>query len=230
MLPGPLSLAEFLELSGGSRRPRPPSGERHQIRGPIVPPDSFVDQDRLFDTLDGEMDRLGLSEVVTLNVVDRIAAVQAGDATEIDGRNVRGLVDVALGAPDPRRVVRHEAIHAMADMGLFTRRAWDVLTRAAASDWRRRYDIDARYEGAPEAVKIEEAIAEAFADYDAGALDVRGPLARALAKIRRFLQALGSALRGQGFQSADDVFGRIESGAVGGRARAMPGSLWPRGP
>src|SRR5690606_3800050 len=64
---------------------------------------------------------------------------------------------------------------------------------------------------------VEEAVADMHADWTAGQSEARGFLRTAFERIRNFLEALGNALRGNGFQSAAGVFRRIGSGEVGRR-------------
>jgi N12 class adenine-specific DNA methylase len=55
----------------------------------------------------------------------------------------------------------------------------------------------------------EEAAAEGFADYMAGRTKPIGWLRRIFIKLRNLLRRVGSALRGAGFTSAEDIFGKL---------------------
>jgi hypothetical protein len=61
---------------------------------------------------------------------------------------------------------------------------------------------------------IEETIADAFGDYDKGAKPPPGMIAALFRKIKNFFANLSQALRGAGFQSADDIFQNIERGRL----------------
>ena len=139
-----------------------------------------------------------------------------------DGRLMSGgyfpsfrAIVVAATSPDPMNTMRHEAVHALRDFGLISEQEWARLSREAERTWLKRYDIDARYPSLDREAQIEEAIAEAFADHPGTPL---APLDRPLwERIKRFFDRLGAWFRGQGFQTADDVLGRVESGDVGRR-------------
>jgi len=59
--------------------------------------------------------------------------------------------------------------------------------------------------------------------------DMAGPLARAFAKVKAYLQAVANGLRGQGFQSAALTMERIASGTIGGRGADGGASFSGRG-
>lgn len=61
---------------------------------------------------------------------------------------------------------------------------------------------------------VEETVADAFGDYDKGAKPPPGLIAALFRKIKNFFSSLGQALRGAGFQSAEDIFQGIEQGKL----------------
>ena len=61
---------------------------------------------------------------------------------------------------------------------------------------------------------IEEAIADAFAAYDKGEVPPPGLIASLYKKLKNFFANFGQALRGAGFESADDIFQKIERGEL----------------
>lgn len=76
-----------------------------------------------------------------------------------------------------------------------------------------------------ESLLIEEAIAEQFSLWRQGASKVTGVIAKLFERMQQFLERTGNALRGRGFQTADDVFEAIGGGDVAMRApgaRAAP--------
>lgn len=158
-------------------------------------------------------------------VAGRDIRIETEDGTDRQGAYIRdtdGQRIVIAAALDALDTVNHELIHALRDMGLFSDAEWATLSRAAQARWLRRYDIAGRYPDYTQEMRIEEAVAEAFMDFAAGrrarerGVEPRGVLAL-IDRIARVLDAMGSWLRGAGFVSTDDVFGRVDSGEVGAR-------------
>lgn len=134
----------------------------------------------------------------------------------------RNLIRVALNYHDPESTVRHEAVHALRALGLFTEAEWSVLERESRAKWREQYNIDSRYKGVTESdgVLTEEGITNAFQAYRNGE-KFGGLVLRAFAKMREFFTRVGNMLQGMGFQTYEDVFRRIESGEVGNRPMSV---------
>lgn len=170
-------------------------------------------------TLAAEMTRSGLDGKVTARAVARILD-RAG--IPIMGRYADAKIDVAAG-PGALGTLRHEIVHALRDLGLFTDPEWRGLVRAARADKAMQADVRARYRGQSlsESAIIEEVIAETYTAW-AAANDGAGGLAKALGKVRAFLEAVANALRGRGFQSAALTFERMAAGQVGGRGPDTP--------
>jgi hypothetical protein len=182
----------------------------------------------VLSALRAEMNRLGLKGV------DISERRPTGVPESIGERDVlgafgffldpqRGLIPRIYVSPQnaaPLRTTRHEILHALRALGLITDGEWRALVARSRAVWREKYNIDRRYaHEADEAVRDEEGVAEAFSDYKAGNYKPGGRIERVLAKIKKFLESLGNALRGNGFIVAETVFDRIESGEVGARAR-----------
>lgn len=155
-----------------------------------------------------------------LEMVDRLfgqgpAVVRSGAPSEArieaSGKYNTGrqLMTVAINYQDPTKTIRHEGVHALYDMGMFTPAEWTILQRESENRWMAQY-------GVPD---NEEGIAKAFQFYRDGG-KFAGPVGRAFDRVRDFLQRLGNALRGLGYQNVDDIFKRIESGEVGRAVRA----------
>lgn len=135
----------------------------------------------------------------------------------------RNLIEVALTATSPERVFRHEAVHALRDMGLFTPQEWRALNAQSSKSWMKEFDVMDRWGKlglTPEALR-EEGIAEAFGSFKAGTLNAQQPIQKIMRKIAEFFTRLGNLLRGMGFQTVDDIFTKVESGEVG---RRLPGT------
>lgn len=176
-------------------------------------------------SLRGELDKMGLKDV-DLSTPDKLGDVEGSksidDSKVAVGRSRSNLIEVALSPErDYRKTLRHEAVHAMRNLGLFKDAEWKTLERDAKADRELMADVKERYAGeslTDEAV-IEEAIADKFADYVDGFDKPSGFVRAAFEKIKKFIRALGNALRGNGFRTSGDVFQSMESGEIGARPR-----------
>jgi hypothetical protein len=154
-----------------------------------------------------------------------------------EGSYAARLIKIALDADDPMGVLRHESIHALKDMGFFTPQQWSALERMAKTKWIDQYlksvpsgrTLDTKNKPVPENETrfdayvdiyggnmndvIEEAIADAFRDFDANKAPP-GMLTALLKRMKDFFEALGNALRGLGYQTAEDIFGKVEAGLL----------------
>jgi hypothetical protein len=169
------------------------------------------------------LDKLGLKDV-RLNIVGAIKG-ELGDA---DGVYAARLIKIALDAENPMRVLRHEGIHALKELGAFTPDQWRVLENKAKSEWMTKYNIadPKRYGSLSPEIQLEEAIAEAFADFSQ-TKPPAGLIGNVFSRIKSFFAALDNGFKGLGFQTADDVFGRVERGellpGMGERAAEVQG-------
>jgi hypothetical protein len=133
------------------------------------------------------------------------------------------LIWIALRSQsDPRLVIRHEAVHVLKRVGLFTDGEWRMLSRLAERKWMSEYQIAKRYEHYAERTNydellIEEAIAEAYLHY-AALGPQKNAADRIFEKLKRLLEAIRNMLRGEGFTSVNDIFDKIERGQVAKRA------------
>jgi hypothetical protein len=169
------------------------------------------------------LDKLGLKDV-RLNIVGAIKG-ELGDA---DGVYAARLIKIALDAENPMRVLRHEGIHALKELGAFTPDQWRVLENKAKSEWMAKYNIadPKRYGSLSPEIQLEEAIAEAFADFSQ-TKPPAGLIGNVFSRIKSFFTALDNGFKGLGFQTADDVFGRVDRGellpGMGERAAEVEG-------
>ena len=138
------------------------------------------------------------------------------------------LIKIAFDAANPVRTLRHEAVHALKELGFFTKDQWRVLENKAKNEWVQKYlagktavvdgeqmsRLDAyKKMGLSESEILEEAISDAFADFDLNKAPP-GMMMALLNKLRNFFKALRQALTGAGFESAEDIFGKIEEGKL----------------
>jgi len=197
-----------------------------QVAAPAAPAAPTAPEAAAIDALQKKLmpalKRFGL-ENIGLRVVKKIEDGGAG----ADGAYANLLIQVALSADNPMGVMRHEVIHALKELGAFTDKEWRVLSGKAKSEWIDRFIKGAgtyeRYqevyqqntgslEGFDEYI-AEEAIAEAFKYFDA-TKPPPGLVGNLFGRIRNFFSSLRNALQGSGFQTAEEVFGRIEEGKV----------------
>ena len=159
-------------------------------------------------------------------------ALQIEEGMSAEGSYVASVIKVALDANNPVRVLRHESIHGLKDLGFFTPGQWKVLENQANKVWIDKYLKQRNINGQPikagqqsrfdayknlynndmDAVR-EEAIADAFADFDVNGVP-KGLFATLLQKMQDFFRALRSAFTGAGYETADDVFGKVERGEL----------------
>lgn len=123
--------------------------------------------------------------------------------------------------------IGHESMHDLRRAGAITDAEWKVLTKAARERggldptridiYRREYM--GRY-GMSERQFMdrmeEEAVADMLGDYVNG-WEASGPVARILARIKEFIEALQSLLRGEGFTTATGILSAANRGELARR-------------
>lgn len=149
------------------------------------------------------------------------------DAAEGMFSPLERLIRVALDSKGRLETLHHEAIHAMRSMGLFKDPEWAALSKRAKDEWIAKYKIKEKYAGdnLTEEEEIEEAVAEAYADYVANK-NQGGKTKTLFDRVRNFLKAVVDAVRG----APEDVFRRIEKGEVGRRDRKTAKGEAAQGP
>jgi hypothetical protein len=191
--------------------------------------------------------KLGLNDVA-LKVEQSIAGGAAG------GSYLKSLIKIAIDEKNPLLTMRHEALHALKDLGFFTPQQWATLERKARTEWVNKYLRQRNADGEPikpgEASRydayeymniieptvfneqnpdkpqrtvmsqadfmdliIEEAIADAFADFTVNK-PPPGMIAALMQRLNKFFEALRNAMAGAGFQTVDDIFGKVEAGEL----------------
>lgn len=175
---------------------------------------------RLMPALRAELDRLDLKRV-KLRQGDGKADWQGAITITGDGE-----IEIVIGASlDPLKTLHHEVIHALRAMNLFTAEEWKALTLAAERKWLDKHDIEARYPHLTREEQIEEAIAEEFSEALAAKQAPKGSiLIRTFNKIARVFRALRNVLNGAGYQTPEDIFGRVLAGEISKRQAGNTGA------
>ena len=168
---------------------------------------------------------VGVPESVTLKLFDRL------NGGTSDGSYAGRLIKFALDTPpeDMPAKLFHEIIHTLRDenLGLLSpkeRAALDAGAYRYLNTGDNRAQIVQRYtaDGKPPPASVvhEEAIARMAEDALNKALAKPSFITRIADRMVNFVRGLGQALRGQGFQTSDDVFRAMMQGWMQGRRRA----------
>ena len=159
-------------------------------------------------------------------------ALKIEEAMQNEGEYSASVIKVALDATNPLGVLRHEVIHGLKDLGFFTPGQWKVLENKADKEWTDKYlrqrNVDGgplkageqsrfdaymkEYNGDMDAIR-EEAIADAFRDFDVNGAP-KGLFAQLLNAMRKFFRNLRAALNGAGYETAEEIFGKVERGEL----------------
>lgn len=165
----------------------------------------------------GVLDQMGLKNI-GLNVQQKLQEMVNGKLSAVDGYYLNRVISASLeGSRDVTATIGHETIHALRELGMFSDKEWEILTKRAQSEWIKKYGIRERYEGIlTEEKVIEEAIADAFGDWLQGDLKATGVIQGLFNRIKLVLEKMGSVLRGQGFTTSSDIFKRARTGTLEG--------------
>lgn len=146
---------------------------------------------------------------------------------QVFGYAVGRLIRLAIEGERTQWNLDHESLHALVKLGVIKPEEWATLAQQAQREgWMDEFQIDRRYPNLPPgAARLEEAIAEKFAQHGAKGPLPPGLLGRIIGRIRQFLARLRNLLGGRGFRTAEDVFGKMRSGEIG---RREPGSEGPQ--
>ena len=165
------------------------------------------------------MSKMGLKNVA-LNIVQ--------DLRE-NGEYANRLIKLALDADSPVRDLRHESLHAMKELGFFSDAQWATLEKMARDKWidkylksrtatvdgqqMSRYDAYMELYGGNENRVIEEAIADAFGDFDI-TKPPPGLMQAILRRMRNMFRAIKEAMGLANIDNAEDIFRRVEKGEL----------------
>ena len=176
-----------------------------------------------------------------INRLPKGVRVEMLDRLVFGGRDINGMWDpymalVRIAMEDGAdRVLRHEEIHVLRDLRLLSEREFEVLVARGLRDGlMEKFDIEARYtdvyadrfDGDPHALRaaqLEEMVAEMWANHRRGER-YDGLASGIFRRLTNFAEAIRNAVTGHGFQSADQIFRRIETGQV---AQREPATLTP---
>lgn len=164
-----------------------------------------------------ELDRLNISDRVTLNVVNKL---EAGPTAA--GSYYRKVISVALDVSrDPVETLSHESIHAMRALGLFRPAEWTALEKAVEASPELMADVRRRYgaQGLSDLQMTEEAVADLYGLWRAQRAKVKGLVATAFQRIADFIKTIRAALAGEIMPG--QVFRDVEAGRVGARESGM---------
>lgn len=195
-----------------------------QHLGPYTVTETFAENvDDIDANLNKELKRMGLGRL-KLRLRDRITATnrETGETYDIDGSFLNDVITVALDAKrGVMSAMKHETIHALNKAGVFTPAEWRALTRHAK---RNMGNIDETYADLTPEQRVEEAIAVGYQNWLDNNTSAPNMITRAWNKVKRVLGAIGNALTGAGFNTADSIYRNIESGTVGNRGAAPAGT------
>ena len=177
-------------------------------------------------SLEKVLNKIGLKKVGIniMNILDD-KDFKPGVKGKYEIKEAQRIIHVALNAPNPMQTMKHEAIHALKELGAFTDSQWKALTKKADEVWIDKYLSEGQiefykkaYGDNPDAIR-EEAIAEAFAEYDRvlfegdkGGQKPFGGIRSIVERLKAFFEAIKNAFNGIGFTSSDQIFSGIVRG------------------
>jgi predicted RNA methylase len=199
----------------------PGADEAYQIAEAEFTGEATKKFEPVMKALKARLDEIGIGDRVTLRLKDVITDKDGAIMARARGRYFARIIEIAMATGDKRHTLDHEIIHALKDLGVIRDAEWQALTAKAQADAPLMKMIRAKYgpQGLdlPESKILEEAVAELFANWVSGKFKPTGFIRTAFERIRDFIEAVRSAWRGQGFQSAESIFKRIDRGEVGAR-------------
>ena len=185
-------------------------------------------------SLGGERAQVQAFEQTLRNLLNKFGLKDVGlkilDGMTDSGSYAAQIIRIAADAANPVRTLRHEAIHALRELGFFTDAQWSSLSKMAKDKWidqylkqrnvdgkplkageESRYDAYMReYNGDMEKI-TEEAVGDAFADFDS-TKPPAGMLQALLKRMKDLFQSIKSALTK--VESPEQIFGKVEKGEL----------------
>lgn len=182
--------------------------------------------DELGKILERIMSKMGMKNVA-LSIVQDLRA---------NGEYANRLIKLALDAESPVRDLRHESLHAMKELGFFSDAQWAALEKQARDKWidkylkkrtstidgqqMSRYDAYMKLYNNNEDRVIEEAIADAFGDFDI-TKPPPGLTQAILRRMRDMFRAIKEAMGMANIDNVEDIFRRVEKGELKERMPAV---------
>lgn len=198
--------------------------------------DAYVKPSELFTQHEQELTSAVDAEISRLTGKDNVIPAPVQAITGPGGTAPRGLyqyfsdqskpiIAYAINHNDAIGVARHEAIHALRQLGLFKPSEWKVLDAASkAEGWREKFGIEERYSHVKnDDLKTEESVAEAFRQWkkekESGQSRPQTAVDRIFQKLDDFLEAIRAHIRqimGKD-PTFEELFSKIDSGEIATR-------------
>jgi hypothetical protein len=232
-IPAPTNKTNKLQVPEG---PQLPAQEKQQS---VVPPPQVASEiseisagdwrTQTLGTLKESLGKMKLDQRVGVELADQVLT-KAGEQAEgvfdpnanvvrlsMEMANRRSLKDRQQHL---KQVLGHEAIHIA--QPLFTTKEWSVMAREAKKrgHLQTAEELYKEQPGYSPDLAVEESIANLFRDKAEGSA-LPSNMNSLYNRFVDYLTRFGNTLRGQGFQTADDVFARLRSGEVGARDTAI---------
>jgi hypothetical protein len=189
-----------------------------------------------------QMQKFGLGDL-GLNI---LKGIDSGEGSG-DGQYANRVLSIAVDAPNPLGVLRHEVVHALKNLGAFKTHEWRTLENKARDEWvnkflkeRKSENGDSLYDAYKnvylkdtgtldgfEDYINEEAIAEAFKFFTQTKPPV-GMIGNIHYRLKKMFEALKNVFQGGGFRTAEGVFKRVEEGKAKPAGTAAPATSSPR--
>lgn len=208
-------------------------------------------EQQVFNALRKRLTRLGLRDVnlTVEKTLGRTVNINGTDVNinpegQFDAKDGNRVISLAMEAVDPnataqeqfdalKGIMNHEVIHALKNLGLFTKQEYASLVKAAKAKkyvaikdgvpTERKYSYYDRaksmYEGigASEATIEEESVAELFRDYADNKIKLSGKPRTLMQRIKDFFVGIVKGNNDVGISSVEDIFDNIRSGNIGAR-------------
>lgn len=174
-----------------------------------------------------QLQKVGIANKIKVKVAEHIFALTpSGVTVKANGFQFGNIIAIATrGSGLTKDVMNHESIHALKSpdlwggrkYGLFSQQEWRALVAHARKDKARMANVRRRYADLNSAKQVEEAIADIYAEWADANIQHPAKIEQILQKMQDFFEAIGNALRGNGFRSANDVFRSVAEGEIGAR-------------
>jgi len=209
---------------------RPPEGSQGEVAKPSLPEATKAKPVKLSKETEAKIEELGMILQRIMGKFGlRDVALRIEQDLKANGEYANRLIKLALDAESPVRDLRHESLHAMKELGFFSDAQWTALEKQARDKWvdkylksrnttyegqsMTRYDAYLRLYGGSESMVLEEAIADAFADFDATKAPP-GLMQAILKRMRNLFRSIREAMGVANIDSAEDIFSRVEKGEL----------------